>query len=153
MRVDEIMRLIDLVAEEAGADLFTASSVYIPEPQSAEIKAEPRGWASAKYVPSRPSMREPEFASQIYGQRSDGRMFYTNVTFYADRCRQLGPEELVSYVAGRFRLAIEKFNSYRDCSCGIVGYKDSGEVDEDGDKIMAAVHSPCETHPKAQLVL
>lgn len=39
------------------------------------------------------------------------------------------------------------FDRYRDCSCGIVGYELTEELDSEGERYSRPILSPCETHP------
>jgi hypothetical protein len=44
--------------------------------------------------------------------------------------------------------SLAHFDTYRDCSCGIIGYKeaDPPKIDEDGEPIYIPIHSPCDLH-------
>jgi hypothetical protein len=115
----------------------------------AVVKEETRQWYDVRfcgfhklYDPS--STKPTEWVGQISGARSDGQYFYQNVHWRPDEDKG-DPEELLR---SRFKEALAKFSSYRDCTCGFLGCKPTGEVDEDGDPVEIPVYSSCLKHPR-----
>jgi hypothetical protein len=80
--------------------------------------------------------------ASITGLRSDGQYFVVSIPLTIQSFRESGGIERQA------QLAVDKFESYRTCSCGIIDYEETGEVDEEGDPVTRAVFSPCERHPR-----
>jgi excisionase family DNA binding protein len=117
-----------------------------------EIPEETRQWGEVRWSGMQlwHSHDDPEdwgWAGKIYGQRSDGQFFYVVMAWRPHRDRE-DPEQLLR---SRFQNAVLSFNSYRDCSCGILRHDPTGKVDDDGLPETRAVLSPCAKHPKAKV--
>ena len=93
-------------------------------------------------------MEEEEYAGTIWGQRSDGQLFCVVIKVSHKLAREMEAVNLVGYVESKFKTAMDLFRGYKDCSCGIIGYELTEELNEDGDPIEVPIYSPCETHPR-----
>ena len=119
------------------------------------LRPEERSWLSVWFTGYRQAAGGG-YCGHILGTRSDGQLFAV---------ASVPPEETMpTELTGRmireieFRLAKARdmFETYRDCSCGIIGYKTITdpeyirlrEADGDEGPFEVAIHSPCATHPK-----
>ena len=95
----------------------------------------------------RPAADIPDkFVGTLTAQRSDGQWFYVFLVF--SKGDIVSAPDPVVLVQEKLRQGRAKLDTFRDCSCGIIGYRKTGEVDDEGDPIEEAVHSPCATHHK-----
>lgn len=125
-----------------------------PEPDFplAEIPEETRTWGVVRFSgfkPYRHSRLAPgnKLEATIRGQRSDGQFFY--VQFLCSPIREPGDE--LTILRREFSKALEKFQSYRDCSCGLLRYEQTGRLDRDGDPIERPVASHCRLHSQSNI--
>ncbi len=153
--------VLDFCAAEFEREqtLPTQEEPIYPEPikDGVPLKAEVRQWGRLVFTGFR-AWTDPDdgtsgWSAQILGNRSDGQMLYVNlrlpIGFSEDR--SLG--DPVEYVRMKLLNARLSFDTYRDCSCGIIGYEKTGEVDSDGDPVERVMLSPCARHPKWEPVL
>lgn len=102
-------------------------------------------WSGMKYWQD-PNSEDHGWIGQIVGQRSDGQLFYVVMSWRPDD--EESDDDPMQRLRRKFLNATISFNSYRDCSCGIIGHRETGEVDYDGDPIEEVIHSPCRFHPR-----
>lgn len=131
----------------------TSGEPFYPEPKKdmRPLKSEPRKWG-VKHFTGFTQFTEENVAGwvgRITANRSDGQFFYVDIVLPLGFSQNSSCDP-VDRVWSKLILGIDKLNSFRDCSCGCIGYRKTGELDSDGDPIEQAVGSPCEIHDKKQ---
>ena len=123
---------------------FAGECAPEPEFDLIPIKQGNRTWNFIKLTPFHRAITQPLWIAHIYGQRSDGRFFQAMASL-PDPCK-CAEGDGIETVTGKLEEAMELLNTFRDCSCGIIGYRETGDVDEDGFPISVAITSPCVIH-------
>lgn len=77
------------------------------------------------------------------GMRSDGQMFMSQSVLEP----QSSLEATGNMLNDKARKAFAHLMSFSDCTCGITGYEEGAEKDEDGVPIMVPVYQYCTQHP------
>lgn len=133
---------IDLLNNVAGnfrKRIRTGTATPVkPRHDMSPLSPEQREWA---YVNCSSFHETParSIACMVYGQRSDGQWPLVVVRVLATD-NMLDVEEKLD--DGFLRL-MER----RDCACGVIGYKTSDKLDEDGYPVKLPIHSHCALHP------
>lgn len=150
----ERIALLDFCTQKFQAEhcFVGRSLIEAPPIKRVPLIQKKRSWASIGFSGFKVSMPEEvsegnlqiRWVAQIIGQRSDGQMFAVNLTV-PHEFEPIG--DRVEYVDAVIHEALGKFESYKDCSCGIIGYEKTEEKDDDGDYIFRSITSPCELHP------
>lgn len=142
----ERIALLDFCTQKFQADhCFVGRSVINPPPiKRVPLNPAKRVWAGIGFSGFKQDPTEPYWVAHISGQRSDGQMFHMTIPLPAD----FEPDgDRVQYVDSKIKEAYGKFDSYKDCSCGIIGHERTDEKDNDGDYIFRPIYSPCSEHP------
>lgn len=106
------------------------------------IPETPRTWGKVLYYGFRSSLTQHVLIAQIVGQRSDGQLLFVQMVYDGD----VDKGDPTRLLWKKFRRALELFQSYRDCSCGILRHELTDELDENGNRIRRPVMSPCRIH-------
>jgi hypothetical protein len=139
----ERIALLDFCTQKFQSEYCFVGKAWIEPPiRRVPLIPEKRSWAGIgfsgfkKAVPVEDG-EEFRWISQIIGQRSDGQMFCVYCTLPID----FEPEgHGVAWVMGKITKAYDKFQTYKDCSCGTLDQDESEEV-------YRVIHSPCSLHP------
>lgn len=133
-------------------EALSETNRYYPEPRHPlePIREELRQWGFVRFSGFKASHNTVDYDAQIVGQRSDGRVFRWYITWVPPTQLQSSQIEVIRE---RFAEALAIFKTFRDCSCGILGYQDIGEFNSDGDPVLTPIHNPCKLHRPTPVVL
>jgi hypothetical protein len=146
--MEEAVDLFDMltaITQRANIELLKHVSRMDGEPRivpwSLPIIKGRKRWLAAWMTPLREAPNQTDYCSRVLGSRSDGQAFQVMAVVpfepredAAERCWKAVQE------------SIDKLLTYRDCTCGIVGYRTTDQVDEDGDPIVRAILNECSQH-------
>ena len=139
----ERIALLDFCTQKFQAEHCFVGRAQISAPPIRRVPLIPtkRSWAGIGFSGFKPDPGEPCWVAQINGQRSDGQMFAITMVLPAD----FEPEgDRVKYVDAKIQEALEKFQTYKDCACGIIGHDKTEEKHFDGDNLFRSIAAPCE---------
>ncbi len=139
---------IALMNREACPVKVIQDGELLPEPKHdrTPLNPEKRTFGYMEFTGFHLAANVPAAVAYIWGQRSDGQFFEVCITVDSKIMRQSSPEALSSLVREQFSRAMNLFQSYKDCSCGLIGYELSETEGSDGYRMQVPVYSPCEQH-------
>lgn len=142
----ERIALLDFCTQKFQSEHCYVGRAQIGAPPGKRNNLTPanRIWSSVGFSGFKQDSMEYRLSAVINGQRSDGQMFAVVFHLPGD----FDPEgDRVAFVEAKIKKAYGMFDSYKDCSCGVIGHELTNEKDSDGDYIYQPIYSPCSTHP------
>lgn len=136
----------DAVAEIVGPLGAPASMAdrVIPIPEG------PKEWVFVNFSSFGPNNGNPGLLGLAWGKRSDGQFFSVTAVCYEEP--RGDDAALLERMRKAAREAAERFMTYKDCTCGIIGHAPSfnedgsPEVDDCGEPVARPVKQYCDFH-------